>query len=499
MTPRALSHGLHEQPVAARSGPGATTRVRELAVSEWPCVVAVCWFAAVLLLVAPALITQDTWLTLVSGREIGRIGLPQVETLTVFARGADWVDQQWLAQVVYYGAWRVGGLTTAFALHVGLVVAAIGAIIVAARRRGGSARTVGVLVPALLLAAPSSWSLRAQTLAVVLFAALLALLVEHRSAARPRVVSTLGILVLWANVHGSVLVGVVAVVVYAASMLAKRRSPRWPATALLVGAPAAVLASPYAASLPSYYHLMLVDPPFGRLVLEWQRTGVEARTALFWLALAATAAIIVLRPRLFAAHEATLLVLLALLSVVAVRNVVWFVLAAAVFLPQAVDSVAPRRWSARQVAATPRIGVVATASVVALAIVSLATLNTRAASTWPDAAIRKVDRAASADSRATVYANERLADWLLWRLPSLRGRLVFDARLELLARGQIDRIVSFQSGSEPWRLPPARARVVVLSPENRDAIENLVSRHGYRLAAADDRAVVVIRPAVTPA
>ena len=52
----------------------------------------------------PALVVGDTWLTLMAGREVVDHGLPKTETLTILGAGATWTDQQWLAQVVVYGA-----------------------------------------------------------------------------------------------------------------------------------------------------------------------------------------------------------------------------------------------------------------------------------------------------------------------------------------------------------------------------------------------------------
>src|SRR5207302_897930 len=51
----------------------------------------------------------DTYMNLASGRYIAQHGIPHREIWTVAGQGREWVDQQWLAHLVYYGAWRVGG------------------------------------------------------------------------------------------------------------------------------------------------------------------------------------------------------------------------------------------------------------------------------------------------------------------------------------------------------------------------------------------------------
>src|SRR5437588_9688118 len=57
---------------------------------------------------SPALVTQDFWLALVSGREVAEHGLPHVDYLTVMASGHHWVDQQWLAQLILFELGRIG-------------------------------------------------------------------------------------------------------------------------------------------------------------------------------------------------------------------------------------------------------------------------------------------------------------------------------------------------------------------------------------------------------
>ena len=49
-------------------------------------------------------------------------------------------------------------------------------------------------------------------------------------------------------------------------------------------------------------------------------------------------------------------------------------------------------------------------------------------------------RAATRDPRRGVFATNATADWLLWRIPDLRGRVAYDARFELYDHDALDRI-----------------------------------------------------------
>src|SRR5258705_13565548 len=58
----------------------------------------------------PGQVAADTWMTLAYGREVLPPGVPSHDTLTIWAHGRPWVDQQWLGQLAYYGAFALGGI-----------------------------------------------------------------------------------------------------------------------------------------------------------------------------------------------------------------------------------------------------------------------------------------------------------------------------------------------------------------------------------------------------
>src|SRR5438876_2267287 len=84
----------------------------------------------------PGQIASDTWMTLVYGREVAHHGLPHHDTLTIWAHGRTWVDQQWLGQLMYYGLYAIGGIRAVLALNALGLAAGTGVAVVAARRLG---------------------------------------------------------------------------------------------------------------------------------------------------------------------------------------------------------------------------------------------------------------------------------------------------------------------------------------------------------------------------
>ena len=156
----------------------------------------------------PSLVVGDTWLTLMAGREVVEHGLPSTETITILGQGATWTDQQWLAQVVFYGAHGLAGMRAVVLLDVLLVLLALAFATGAARTSGASSRSTFLIGLLAVIAGPWGWTIRAQSAALPLFAGALWLLVDaYRNGVRRRTLLVLPLLVLWANLHGSVVLG----------------------------------------------------------------------------------------------------------------------------------------------------------------------------------------------------------------------------------------------------------------------------------------------------
>ena len=289
---------------------------------------------------------SDTWYTLVSGRLVWRSGIPHHDTLTVLTAGKAWVDEQWLAQLGFYGLWSVGGITLAMFSLVVFYTGAFGILAAGARSGGASARSVALVTGASFLVGVPNTILRAQVPAYVLFALIMLLLLADRGRMSPRVYLVLPLLVLWANVHGSVLVGAALVALYGVSAAVEGRGVRLgrrrlAQTALLVLAPwACVLASPYGLGLPGYYRSVLDNPTLADNVGEWGASTLRGQPLFFALFAVGLVVATLARRRL------TLFALLAfiatgLFGMLAIRNIVWFALVSAAVLPAALDAVWP--------------------------------------------------------------------------------------------------------------------------------------------------------------
>ena len=94
-------------------------------------------------------------------------------------------------------------------------------------------------------------------------------------------------------------------------------------------------------------------------------------------------------------------------------------------------------------------------------------------------------RAAARDPSLKVVSDAGYADWLVWKHPSLRGRIAFDVRFELLGtRGaQADRPSQHGCRTElepSLRGLPARA---LEPPANPELVRALLAQPGTRVLA----------------
>ena len=443
---------------------------------------------------------SDGWLALLAGREIVQHGLPSHDTLALWTQGRRWVDEQWLGQLALYGLSRLGGIRLALLTHVGLSVTAFAGGAVLARKRDASPRAVTwIALVALLPYYMSSSVMRTQSFAYPLFVAVLWLLASDSRAPSRRVFLVLPLLILWANLHGSVVLaaGLVALAGVAGA-LAKARvaSPRsWlPRSAALALLPwPCLFVSPYALQLPHYYREVLFNPGFGHYVSEWTPTTLSLVTIPFFLLAAASLWTLGRAGDRFTLFERIALLALLALSFLAIRNVVWFVLASLTLVPPGLTAVLGERGSA----ATKRLNVLLGGSAVAgtalILVLAAAHRDSWFRSAYPTLAADKI--AAAAGERGHLFANEAFADWLMWEHPTLEGRVAWDTRFELLTEAQVTQIADFRSRVGDWRQIAQGYAVFALDPaDERKQGQALLAEPGARLLFENKQIIAIAVP-----
>ena len=457
--------------------------------------------ATVMIGLAPELFVSDSWMTLVAGREIAQHGLPAHEALTSWPLGRTWTDQQWLAQILFYGADWLGGLRIAVLFHVLLVTTAFASAVTAARLRNASARSTLILVTVCVFVAPWSWQLRAQAIAMPLFVWTLALISSDVRLERRRTLLVFPLLILWANVHGSVVLGAGLVAlagVIGLGELALRRPTEaiaWRSTVFVIAPWFCVVASPYSYHLLGYYKLMFVDSPATKVIIEWQAPKPHGYLLVFFAVAAATVALTLWKRRRLALYDIGVIAVTLVGALKSGRGIVWFSLAVVVLLPIALDGLLGDRPSTIH----RRVGLAFSTGFLVLAFVVFAVLVPRGdtwyAKLWPPKAAQIVAANARQLPRTTaIYPGDTHGDWLLWLEPSLRGRVAFDVRFELLTGREINAIRHFKSLKPDWRAALAGDRLVVLDRANSTGqIKALRAEPGSRVLFEDTTTIAIRR------
>jgi hypothetical protein len=456
---------------------------------ESPWLASLALYSLIVLVGLPKLLAPDSWLAFVAGREIVDSGLPRRDTLTTWAAGAEWIDQQWLGQLLLYAAEVVGGPRAALLVGTAVILATFVIIAAYGRRRGASPGSVAIVLISTMIAGAASTALRTEILAYPLFAVVVGLLLTDARRPSGRVLLVVPLLVVWSNVHGSVLVGVGLAALHGLLALISRRALTGAAALLL--SPVVVLATPYGFGSLDYLRQTVGNRTFPHLLEEWQATSFPADWRFFAFAVLTTA--LVARARDATALERLALVALLVVALTATRYTVWFVLYASMVLPPMID----REWKRGTIVRRRTTTALTAAGMIALAA-GLAFVLTRPAehvrSAYPEPVETVVAQQLARDPEMSVFASELYADWLLYEVPAARGRVAFDTRFELLSENRLRALIRLNNRVEGWRMVLSGHRLLVLeSARQAHLIVPLTAERGARTLYADSVVTVILR------
>jgi hypothetical protein len=231
---------------------------------------------------------SDTWWHLRVGQDIWQSGaISLVETYSHTAEGREFPNHEWLAELIFYGAYSLGGLPALTLLCAALIVSAYA---LAWRMADATFETKFLIVMIGLSASTSLWSLRPQVFTLALFALTCNWLVAGRLWPLPLLFAA------WTNLHGGVAFGMVAVgAAWLAALVFDRRSAR----RLFITMTACALAT---LASPLGWRLWVVIPEsIGRSrvnnLMEWRPPDFSLGLVPFWVAAAALPLLMVLRRR----------------------------------------------------------------------------------------------------------------------------------------------------------------------------------------------------------
>jgi len=356
---------------------------------------------------------NDTWWHLRAGGDIWAsraIDLRDHYSHTV--NGGYWPNHEWLSQVVFFAVYRVGGMPLLTFLVAALIVGAWWLI----WRVTPGGTTLRVILCALALI-PSSlaWALRPQVFTLVMLAATSVLLVRRRYLLLPP------LFLIWANLHGGVMLGFPLLAGGVAGRFVEER--KWPLRLLAVIGLCVVATTitPLGASLWAEVPASLVRTrPYG--ISEWRAPGlIEPVFMPFWL-LAGVLVVLTIRERPWRATSAssvmtwTALAMLPL-ALTSGRNVPPFVLLAVPAIAAMRGSYAPASRRASGGIEHPRLnaGIFAILFTAALATVSYAWISELPGLGWRPLPPQALEALAACPDR--LYNRYDEGGYLIWFLP----------------------------------------------------------------------------------
>lgn len=300
------------------------------------------WLAAAVILVAlrPLLTVippNDFWWHMAVGRTIVDQGsVPQVDLFSFTRAGEAFVNQAWLAQLLMYGLYSLGGLPLVLIAQSLVITLAYGLLLRLLLIRTGRIKlSVAVLLLTTMPLSFDNWSVRPQSYVFPLFAAFLTVLTEHRLRRAGRLWLLPILMVLWVNMHGSFVLGLALIGVTFVGELIRSRSasiaarpqPRWWRAYLLWGAltAAATLLNPLGPGVLVYVRNLLGSNQVTQLVTEWTPPTVrDINGAIFFLFVIALGAALAYAKRRPDLTDMLLAGAFLWLALGATRNIVWF-------------------------------------------------------------------------------------------------------------------------------------------------------------------------------
>jgi hypothetical protein len=426
--------------------------------------------------------------------------VPRTDALAWTTAGRPWLDQNWGAQLVLYGIWRLGGFPLLTVVQAALAVASWGLVAAACRRRTANLRLIAGAVLAGYATAAAAFSVRPQMFSLLLFAAELYLLEVARMHPKVALVIPL-LMVVWANLHGAFIVGVGLLAIEALAA-AWRRDRAGTARYLLVTAAsvAGLLVNPWGVGVLGYAISLPANREVTGIVSEWGPTSVHHLTGiLVVLAIGLLVVAMVRAPAPGRVPEQLLrMALLGGLALWAVRGIAWFGLA----LPVALCALARQR--PPRPAADDRGAPVASGLLVALLAVVLVVVSPLvgrnlfgARPELTAAPVAAADWLTAHPQPGRMFNYQPWGSYLELRLGP-RTQVAFDSRVELPPADRWDRYLAVFSGHWDAERQLDRWGVdhVVTSRQGTPELVALLEASGrWRLAFSSGDQLIYVRVA----
>jgi hypothetical protein len=495
------SQHLAGSPGAAGPAGGDDRAMRLPAIAAWAGGVAAVIFAGNLF--EDRYLFWDSYLDLAAGRVIAHDGIPHREVFTFAARGHTWIDQQWLAHLITYASWSVAGYPGVAIVSSMAVALSFGLLCAMLITRGVHPQRACMWAVAAYLVCIGNTVIRAQSFAYPLFALLLWGVFDDagHERMRRRSLLVLPLLVVWANVHGSVLLAALIVVI-AAVMRTFRQWRRGESVAgyaaLAVAAPFTVFANPYGFSVVRYFGSLIGNPVISRYIVEWAPPSFGNPFSLaFFALLMVTCGVMgytMAKGRRPTAVQLALLVLTGAISIQGVRYAAWFGFTAAAVNAESLAGLGRGPYPLPQRTLRLTAGLAAVFALLSIVIL-LRTPTSHFESLQPQKAMAAAATYAAAHPGERILADDTSSSAMLWEYPALYGRIGFDARLEQFDQSDLARWFRYMTVSgKDWPAATKGYDLLVASRREHPALTRaLLDLPGWHKLEYDRQGIALVR------
>jgi hypothetical protein len=398
---------------------------------------------------------------------------------------------EWLGQIALAGAFAVSGWAGVAILRATLLAVAA-FFVVRLTRRGGAPWWISLPVAAAaLLVSMIAWTDRPQLFTLALFPALLELLFTLPPGFSRRLLLLPALLLLWTNLHGGYLLGVVVVAIFAVESVLTNGRRSLPLLLTAIACVAVTFVNPAPLDFAGAAREDFLHPP--RFLAEFLPpdvvTPAGALFAGFVMLVIGTALL-----RGGSLREAMLLGPLVFLAFTAQRHMVFFCFAAAPFVATRLSEVAAparswlTRWHLREIPPRLRFPI-------ALVLLIAAIASGLVAPTRPDERTYPSGALAALRTGNGVLLNEY--DWGGYLIFNLRERPVFiDGRYVPYLGGVLEDYRALVGLRPRWRELLAKYNVSELLLEPQRPLAVALREDGWRVRSSDEggRWIILARP-----
>jgi hypothetical protein len=361
--------------------------------------------------------------------------LPRVDTYTFSVAGQPWLDQQWLAQLVFALVHRLGGWAGLAALQAFLASLSFGLIYMACRRRSATARTSALLTLGGFLIAAPTLAMRPQLLALPLFGGSLWIL-SVRNERRELLWLVPLFAAVCANLHGSFTLLAVLVGLAWLDDVRQHSPDASRVLVITVVTLGATLLNPFGVGAWSYAFDLSTNPIIRETISEWAPVTLATVPGWFMIGSAVAVAVFFARRRDPPTWTDILtLLVFFFLAMAAQRAIVWWALVAPIVVAgylQGGSRAGMKASPPRRESAVPAYAIIAALVAFVAVLLPWWRGNTfdRQLSAAPPGLTNAVLEDLPAGSR--LFAHQPWGSWFEYAAPSVK--VFVDSRIEIIPR-----------------------------------------------------------------